>query len=190
MNTHESDRPPGSRSDDELLALLRTLPAPALSPAAADRILQTVQTAARNRPSRSASALADRLIALGGALAATIVLTLAVTLPDTTPTSIVTKEPVRLLLQSERALNDVTIEIELPEGVRVRGYGDQRRLSWQSSLLAGPNVLELPIVVEGAGGVLVARVTQGDEARELAVRLVAAQYAEDSKTSMDEHSDV
>lgn len=188
MNTHETDHSRGPRSDDELLDLLRTLPAPALSTAAADRILQAVQSAARKQPPQSA--FADRLIALGGALAATIVLTLAVTLPDTTPTAVVTKEPVRLLLRSERTLNEVTIEIELPEGVRVRGYGDQRRLSWQSSLLAGSNVLELPIVVDGAGGVLVARVSQGNEERELAVRLVAAQYADDSRTNTDEHPDV
>ena len=188
MNTPEPEHRKAQLSDEELLELLRTLPAPALAPAAADRIMQTVATAAQTQ--RPLSAFADRLIGLGGALAATLLLTLAVTLPDTTPVSVVTADPVRLLLHSERELKDVTIEIELPEGVRVRGYGDQRRLSWQSSLLAGSNVLELPIVVDGDGGVLVARVSQGNDARELAVRLVAEQYADDAEISTDERPDV
>jgi hypothetical protein len=188
LNTREPDKRKPWTSDEALLDLLRTLPAPALAPDAADRIMHTVAAAAKEEPPRSA--FIDRLIALGGALAATLMLTLAVTLPDTTPVTVVTADPVRLRLHSERALPEVTIEIELPKGVRVRGYGDQRRLAWQSSLSAGPNVLELPLVVEGTGGVLVARVSQGGDARELAVRLVAAQSVNHPEITTDEHPDV
>jgi hypothetical protein len=79
---------------------------------------------------------------------------------------------VRLIFRSASALDDVTIELVLPEGVELDGYPGQRRLVWQSDLRAGSNLLELPMLVHGDGGVLTATLNHGAERRQFSARVV------------------
>jgi hypothetical protein len=81
-------------------------------------------------------------------------------------------QPVRLMFRSDSALSDVTFELELPDGVELAGYPGQRRLVWQSNLQAGSNLLELPVLLRGNGGVLTATLYHGAERRRFVVRLV------------------
>jgi len=81
-------------------------------------------------------------------------------------------QPVRLVFRSDNALSDVTIELELPDGVELAGYPGQRRLVWQSNLQAGSNLLELPVLLHGPGGVLTATLNHGAERRRFAVQVV------------------
>jgi hypothetical protein len=81
---------------------------------------------------------------------------------------------VRLIFRSASALSDVTIELGLPEGVELAGFPGQRRLVWQSDLQAGANLLELPVLLHGAGGVVTATLNHGSERRQFSVRVVSA----------------
>ena len=81
-------------------------------------------------------------------------------------------QSVRLVFRSDSALSDVTIELQLPDGVELAGYPGQRRLVWQSSLQAGSNLLELPVLLHGPGGVLTATLNHGAERRRFAVQVV------------------
>jgi hypothetical protein len=104
-----------------------------------------------------------------------------VSTPDTMPvahvqpSAIAGVQPVRLVFRSASALDDVTIELVLPEGVELDGYPGQRRLVWQSDLRAGSNLLELPVLVHGRGGVLTATLNHGAERRQFSARVVPAQ---------------
>lgn len=59
---------------------------------------------------------------------------------------------VKLVFNSPRAMDEVTVHLELPEGVKLAGYPGQRRLKWQTRLEAGRNLLELPVVLSGSQG--------------------------------------
>lgn len=155
-----------------LQAQLAALPVPPPSPGFADRVLAAAHAA--QPPVQHTS---RRLPAwLGGALAASLLLATGMwfgrqTLPEVMAVS---DEPVRLVFRSEDALAGVTIELNLPEGVELEGYPGQRHLVWQSDIQAGPNLLELPVLVHGSGGVLTATLNHGSERREFAVRVVPA----------------
>jgi hypothetical protein len=82
-------------------------------------------------------------------------------------------QPVRLVFRSATALQNVTIEIDLPDGVELEGFPGQRRLTWQSDLTAGSNLLELPVRLSGRGGVLTATLNHGTERRRFTVQLVS-----------------
>lgn len=112
---------------------------------------------------------------IGGALAASLVMVIGLwfsreTLPEVMA---IANEPLRLVFRSEDALQGVTIEIELPEGVELAGYPGQRQLVWTSDIQAGPNLLELPVEVRGDGGVLTATLNHGAERRQFSVRVVS-----------------
>jgi hypothetical protein len=80
-------------------------------------------------------------------------------------------QPVRLVFNSPAALKQVTLRVALPEGVEIAGFPGERELSWQTDLKEGSNVLELPVLAHGAGGILVAAVSDGADRREFAVEL-------------------
>jgi anti-sigma factor RsiW len=80
-------------------------------------------------------------------------------------------EPLSLVFRSSTTLRDVTIEIALPDGSAIRGHPNIRQISWQSDLLAGTNVLELPLDVAGVGGLLIATITHEGERRAFQVRV-------------------
>jgi hypothetical protein len=92
-------------------------------------------------------------------------------------------QPVRLVFRSGSALSNVTIELGLPEGVELAGYPGQRRLVWQSDLQAGTNLLELPVLLHGQGGVLTATLNHGTERRRFSVRVVSLSESDPGVTS-------
>jgi hypothetical protein len=151
---------------------LAVMPLPPPAAGFADRVLARAHAA---NP-LAAPALRVRPWWIGGALAASLLLmsglwTSRETLPEVLA---IANEPVRLVFRSADALQGVTIELELPEGVELRGYPGQRQLVWQSDIQAGPNLLELPVEVRGGGGVLTATLNHGVERRQFSVRVVAA----------------
>lgn len=83
-------------------------------------------------------------------------------------------EPVKLVFRSPSALSGVTMELDLPAGIQLVGYPGRSRLSWQTNLLAGANVLELPVQVTGAGGVVTATVNLGGDRRSFSVLVQGA----------------
>jgi hypothetical protein len=155
---------------------LGALPVPAPDAGFADRVLLAAcreQAGGARRATRSAWGWP-------GALAAGLALALGVgfwTPRETMPEVVAGAEPLRLVFRSEGAVDGVTIELELPEGVELAGYPGQRSLVWQSDLVAGENLLELPVRATGAGGVVRATLNHDGERRQFAVRVVTAPAA-------------
>ncbi|MEX1033783.1 MAG: hypothetical protein WDZ30_10530 [Cellvibrionaceae bacterium] len=54
-------------------------------------------------------------------------------------------EPVQVMLNSDRALQNVTLTVELPSHIALQGYADLQRLQWTSNLTIGGNKLVLPV---------------------------------------------
>ncbi|MDC0661282.1 anti-sigma factor family protein [Marinobacter sp. SS21] len=72
------------------------------------------------------------------------------------------EQTVKLAFHSGRALDDVTLTLELPANVELASYPGRQRLSWQVSLKEGDNVLALPLKVLFPGdGALVAHLDDG-----------------------------
>ena len=174
----------------QLRQSLQALPVPAPAAGFAERVL----TAARNtRPDGVAAARTGPQRGLprwatAGALAASLALALGLWAtrenpPEAGPpvarvqlAAAAGVQPVRLVFRSASALSNVTIELSLPEGVELAGYPDQRRLVWQSDLRAGANLLELPVLLRGPGGVVTATLNHGTERRRFSVRVVSVPH--------------
>jgi hypothetical protein len=139
----------------ELRRALRDLPVP---PPGQDLLAGARKRARRQRQHRQLTALGSLGIAAG--------LLLAVVFgpfqvfgdgPEMARTTQVALTPgqterVKLVFNSPRAMEQVTLHLELPEGVELAGYPNQRRLEWQTRLEAGRNLLELPVVLTGSTG--------------------------------------
>ncbi|MDX1755242.1 MAG: anti-sigma factor [Marinobacter sp.] len=81
-------------------------------------------------------------------------------LPDFQPR----EQTVKLAFHSGRALEDVTLTLELPANVELASYPGRQKLSWQVSLKEGDNVLALPLKVLFPGdGTLVAHLNDGKQ---------------------------
>jgi len=77
-----------------------------------------------------------------------------------------------LVFAAENALDDVSLTVELPPGVEVRGHEGKRTLAFHTRLAAGNNVLALPLVAVGAGGgSLVAELRAGDDRKQFVVTI-------------------
>jgi hypothetical protein len=158
---------------DRLLERLRALPVPPPSADYGRRVLGAVRRAE----------VRSYAPALGAALAASLALGIGLSVqlgsaPDTKPRSepkTVTLaagavSPVRLMFRSPRALEGVTIQLQLPAGVELAGHPGRSELTWQTDLQAGANLLELPMIAQGGeGGLLTASLGHGQDRRQFAV---------------------
>jgi hypothetical protein len=151
---------------------LRALPVPAASPDFEQRVLANAHRA-------STSSVGWRR-QIPWALAASLVLAIGIwfafdrsATPVVAVASTAQAQPVRLVFRSPVALSGVTIELALPDGVELAGYPGQRSLSWQADLQSGANLLELPVLVRGDGGVLTATLNLGAEKRRFSVEVRA-----------------
>lgn len=101
-------------------------------------------------------------VALGGAVAASLLAVLVLSLPGLAPspgggTPIVRMalnevRDIHISLQSPEALADAGIRVVLSGAIGLRGFDGQRELSWSTHLDRGDNQLTLPVVALGAGG--------------------------------------
>ena len=104
---------------------------------------------------------------IGGAIAAGIVAWLVLVLPADLPTApgdaletvtINVEKTFRLTFDSKRELQAAAISVDLPDGVEIVGYEGRDSVRWTTTVNAGTNILELPIVVRsGKGGQILAR---------------------------------
>lgn len=148
---------------------LRELPVPPPSADFAPRVLGAV---------RRAQLRAWRPV-LGMALAASLALGVGLAAwlgerPQAGPETVLVVRgevsSVRLLFSSPRALDGVTIHLQLPDGVELAGRPGRRELRWQVDFQAGNNLLELPVIAQGGeGGLLTADLGHGQDRRQFAV---------------------
>ena len=170
---------PGCRevfaADQALVAELRNLPVPTPAEDFFERAITRAVRAHEHQQDhhRTQHRRMAWRYAAGGALAASLVL--GVILNVSPPTSGPTVAPmaaipgltiglhevqkVRLSVGSHQTLQHAVFTVELPEGVELAGFPNQRTVRWEGSLHEGKNLLELPLVAQDrAGGVLVARI--------------------------------
>lgn len=106
---------------------------------------------------------------IGGAIAAGLVAWLVLVLPADLPTepagvietvsiTMNVEKTFRLTFESKHELQAAAISVQLPEGVEIVGYEGRNSVRWRTTVKAGTNILELPIVVRsGNGGAIHAR---------------------------------
>ena len=83
---------------------------------------------------------------------------------------------VKLVFNSTQALAQATFTVVLPPGVELRGYPDQREITWQGSLQKGKNLLVLPLIARNEGsGELTAYVSHGDKRKAFRLRMEITQ---------------
>lgn len=179
-----ADRCPACRArletELQLREKIRGLPVPAPSAGFADRVFATVREAHRPvfRPAAAGYALAASL-ALGVGIAVWLgqapqSLSAAVPGPQRVAVAPDEVQPVRLMFRSPRELSGVTVHLQLPQGVELAGYPGRRELRWQTDLQSGANLLELPVIVQpGAGGVVTASLSIGQDRKQFAVLVQA-----------------
>ncbi len=83
---------------------------------------------------------------------------------------------VKLVFNSSQALAQATFTVLLPPGVELRGYPDQREITWEGSLQKGKNLLVLPLIARNTGGgELTAYVSHGDKRKAFRLRMEISQ---------------
>jgi hypothetical protein len=141
--------------DAVLDALLRQLPAPVARDGFLDRALVTAVQ--RNTQARPAWQRFGALAASLAAVALTVVLWGG--MPATGPVETVheagfaqhEEQTVRIVIDSVAARDSATITIELAENLELSGFPDRRVIEWQTDLLAGKNLLALPLRLKDQG---------------------------------------
>jgi hypothetical protein len=79
---------------------------------------------------------------------------------------------VNLAFTSRRIYDDVELTIDLPAGIELLGRAGLRRVVWETSLVAGDNLLPLELVAqEGRGGQLAARLRHKDGQKTFVVEI-------------------
>ena len=134
-----------------LVNLLRTMPAPQPSEYFEERVLSAALP--KRRSPASGKVRKWQL-----ATAASLLLAVFVALPQwpsTAPaTEVVTAQvetlPLRVSVDTARAMEGAVISVTLPEHLALEGYGDQRELRWRTNLNAGANRLTLPVRARSA----------------------------------------
>ena len=68
------------------------------------------------------------------------------------------EKTLRLTFDSRRELQAAAISVDLPPGVEIVGYEGRDSVRWRTTIKAGTNILELPLIVRsGNGGAVLAR---------------------------------
>ena len=173
-------------SEARLLRTLRALEAPEPSSAF---IEQALRNATRQGTTQVKSAW-GRVAAIAAALVlmvATIIVmqdrapankdmpfaeqpSLAIPDPETVQQSVI--QQVRILIYSKEDRDIAELSIDLAENLVLEGYTGQQRLSWNTRLKKGANLLVLPVLVYNDGGQMRVTSTLGDVDRTVIVTVV------------------
>lgn len=83
------------------------------------------------------------------------------------------EQRIAIAIESPRRYDNVEFVVELPEGVELAGFPDQRQVRWTGALAEGRSRLRLPLRIrdEAQGGELVTRVRHAGGERRLVVPL-------------------
>lgn len=145
--------------DLKLQRLLRSMPLRETDADFDQRVLKTALNARADMPSSASASLRDSAYLGWLAAAAGLVVAVLAGLQwqgqtadqpldlATAPLQVQMQqlEPVQVVLNSERALQGVTVIVDLPAHLALEGYGNKQRLQWTSNLNAGANKLVLPV---------------------------------------------
>jgi len=81
------------------------------------------------------------------------------------------RREIRIVINTQEDRNDAELTIDLAENLELDGFGEQRRLAWNTSLKKGPNLLVLPVRARNDGGELRIYSRYGETSLETSVRV-------------------
>ena len=162
--------------ETKIQSVLRELPVKSMSHSFRDRLVDSVRDketpAKQNGFFMGFSAAMVASVMIWGVAA--FIGSPSVTEPAMQPVVLALNEVkhVKLAFDAPADFNEVTLTIELPEHVELDGYQGESRISWQTSLNSGKNVLALPLIVKDAiKGEIVATVSNSDKTKVFRVPL-------------------
>jgi anti-sigma factor RsiW len=161
---------------------LAVYPVTAPSDGFAERALERARTASRKRsPRKTPRLIAGGFIVAFAASIFTVIYTgLLVEAPNTelaaglpsVAMSVDEDRIVNLVFTSATALDEVSLLVDLPEGVELVGYEGRRQVRWTTQLQSGRNVLPLELVARAPrSGQLVASLEHGEQRKVFRVYL-------------------
>ena len=73
--------------------------------------------------------------------------------PQVIPVAMNQSQSIRIVFNADAAIQQAELSVYLPDNVRLVGYPGRDKISWQTSLLKGQNILTLPVMTttEGRG---------------------------------------
>lgn len=81
-------------------------------------------------------------------------------------------QTVRLLFDSPKDIQQVSLSLDLPQNMELQGYPGRSGLVWQTSLQKGQNILALPVLaIQPGQGELMAQLSYGDKVKTFSVVL-------------------
>ena len=166
--------------DQEVLALLRDYPMANASTGFYDQALaRATHEGTRRQRNRW------MMTGFGSAIAAGLVLWLiggffltAPNLPEPDASipgiAMTLEEPrtINLMFASETAMASATLTVTLPDGIELAGFPGQRKIAWETSLVAGKNYLPLELIaLTPVGGEVLARIEHDNRDRTFRLRI-------------------
>jgi len=83
-------------------------------------------------------------------------------------------ENVRLSFIAPDDFKHVVFTVSLPPKFELSGFPGKRKLSWETSLLSGANVLNLPLIAKDIGeGVIEAKISNHEKSKTFKIKMVA-----------------
>lgn len=154
------------KHDEQLDSLLKDYPMPQADAGFYDQALaRATQRGIRRRRRRGILGGVGAAVAAG--LSAWIVFAFLVTAPTQIPgvtVALAQPQTVNLMFSSEQPLDRATVTIILPDGIELDRFPGQREISWETSLVAGKNLLPLTILAT-ADGEIQAQLKHNDRTR-------------------------
>ncbi|MGI9201094.1 MAG: hypothetical protein ACR2QL_08555 [Woeseiaceae bacterium] len=180
MNEDGINKQEDSAEDLEIQAMLKDFPAPQAEPGFYDQALAraTIQGSRKQRARWL-------MTGFGGAIAAGLAIWMIGGMLMNTPqlpvpgnsipeVTMALEEPrtVNLVFSSTEVIDSATLTVSLPDGVELAGFPGQRKISWETSLREGRNLLPLKLVaLTPTGGELLARLEHENRDREFRLRV-------------------
>jgi hypothetical protein len=76
------------------------------------------------------------------------------------------------VFNSGQALKNVTLRLNMPQGVELAGFEEQREVVWQTNLVQGENMLVLPVIVRNReGGSLISEIRHGSQSKQFELHI-------------------
>ena len=174
---------PSDSQDQELVELLRQLPAPEAAPGYYDQaIARAAYTGTRRQRRRwlmtgfsAAVAATAALWVVAGLLFGPPELPRDEAIPGVTMT-LEKPRTVNFVFASASALDSAMLTVSLPDGIELEGFPGQREITWETSLREGRNLLPLTLVaLTPAGGELLATLEHENRDRTFRLRIRIAE---------------
>lgn len=100
---------------------------------------------------------------------------LAASKAESVTLALLEEREITLAFHSPQPIQHASFEIQLPEGVEIKGYPEWQLLAWDGSLKRGQNILRLPLIVRsGNGGELKAVIHRQNRNRVFSVNIEVA----------------